>query len=213
MAYWSGGRASAAITALLTAVPAPSAKHQSACLSSLPGCLFLFFFLLPLAWFPYRREGWWGDCSYRGESSFCEDSCLLFDSLFLYLVAGVPGSLFWVVGERVSEVWTGSVGWWIGWLVWLKCGVVLEGRRLLYNVSGIWNLYRLFRTLNVTRWLDMRFNRTFKSFPRVARKYIRLLYNVAINYTKCCKKAIPVIKQAAHSLKVPVKIPGIFRRN
>lgn len=76
-----------------------------------------FFFLLPLAWFPYRREGWWGDCSYRGESSFCEDSCLLFDSLFLYLAGGrgVPGSLFWVVGERVSEVWAGLVGWWIGW--------------------------------------------------------------------------------------------------
>lgn len=117
MAYWSGGRASAAITALLAAVPAPSAKHQSACLSSLPGCLSLVFFLLPLAWFPYRRKGWWGDCSYRGESSFCEDSCLLFDSLFLYLAGGrgVPGSLFWVVGERVSEVWAGLVRWWIGW--------------------------------------------------------------------------------------------------
>lgn len=44
MAYWSGGRASAAITALLAAVPAPSAKHQSACLSSLLGRLSLFFF-------------------------------------------------------------------------------------------------------------------------------------------------------------------------
>lgn len=212
MAYWSGGRASAAITALLTAVPAPSAKHQSACLSSLPGCLSLFFSCSPLLGSPTvaRADG---EIALIGVSPLFAKilvSCLIL--CFFIWSRGYQGVCFGSLARgcpRFEQVrWDDELA-----DVWLKCGVVLEGRRLLYNVSGIWNLYRLFRTLNVTRWLDMRFNRTFKSFPRVARKYIRLLYNVAINYTKCCKKAIPVIKQAAHSLKVPVKVPGIFRRN
>lgn len=66
--------------------PAPSAAHQSACLSSLLDSPSLFFAPLFLARFSDRvATGWWEgerDRAYRGESSFCRDSSLLFDSLF-----------------------------------------------------------------------------------------------------------------------------------
>ena len=64
--------------------PAPSAAHQSACLSSLPDSPSLFFAPLFLARFLRPGCDRWrgGDRAYRGESSFCRDSSLLFDSLF-----------------------------------------------------------------------------------------------------------------------------------
>lgn len=67
--------------------PAPSAAHQSACLSFLPDSPSLFFAPLFLARFlrpgcDRVMAGRQRDRAYRGESSFCRDSSLLFDSLF-----------------------------------------------------------------------------------------------------------------------------------
>lgn len=152
MAYWSGGRASAAITALLAAVPAPSAKHQSACLSSLPGCLSLFFFSCsPLLGSPTvaRADG---EIALIGVSPLFAKilvSCLILCFFIWPGGGGYQGVCFGSLARgcpRFEQVW------WDDELVdvWLKCGVILEGRRLLHNVSGIWNSHRFFRTLNVT---------------------------------------------------------------
>lgn len=83
MAYWSGGRATAAITALL---PAGSFGRASKCLSLFPPRLPIPFFCstlsCPIPPAGLRPGDGGGDRAYRGESSFCRDSSLLFDSLF-----------------------------------------------------------------------------------------------------------------------------------
>lgn len=83
MAYWSGGRATAAITALL---PAGSFGRASKCLSLFPPRLPIPFFRstlsCPIPPAGLRPGDGGGDRAYRGESSFCRDSSLLFDSLF-----------------------------------------------------------------------------------------------------------------------------------